>query len=61
MKHIRLRHCNGVDTLKVYSAKIVGGGRGYEDALALETYSNDLSPTLRTVSGFIVVSQIVEL
>lgn len=56
MKEIRLRHCNGVDLNRTFSAKIVGGGRGYDDALALETYSNDCCHTLRTITGFIVVA-----
>ena len=60
MKRIELRHCNGVDLNRVFSAKLVGGIRGYEDSMALETYSNDCCPTLRTIMGFIVVSNIKE-
>lgn len=60
MKDIKLRRCNGVDLNKIFSAKLVGGSRGYDDALALETYSNTCAPTLRTITGFIVVAQIID-
>lgn len=60
MKQIRLRHSNGVNLNRIFSAKLLGGGRGFNDALAMETFSNTESPTLRTISGFVVISQICE-
>ena len=39
-----------------FSPQAYGGGlRGYEDACAVESHSNDISPTIKTVEGFTVI------
>ena len=56
MKKLRLRISNGVDVNNnVYSATIKGGSRGFCDALALETYSNDVAPTILTIESFTLI------
>ena len=56
MKKLRIRIANNVDTSRVFSASIRGGGlRGYADACAVESHSNDVSPTIKTVEGFTVI------
>lgn len=60
MKKIRIRHTNGTDLSRMFSAKILGGGRGFADAVALETFSNDFSPTIKCVQGFTVIVEIDE-
>ena len=55
MKKLRLRIANDVDICRVFSASIRGGQRGYDDACAVETHSNDVSPTIKTVEGFTVI------
>lgn len=40
---------------KCFSAHICGGSRGYDDACAIESYSNDLFPTIKTLIGFVVL------
>ena len=55
MKKLRLRIANNVDVSKVFSASIRGGGRGYEDACAVESHSNDVCPTIKTVEEFTVI------
>lgn len=60
MKKLRLRIANGVDVTKTFSASIRGGVRGYEDACAVESHSNDISPTIKTIEGFTVIVEIDE-
>lgn len=55
MKILKLRIANRVDITRLFSASIRGGARGYKDALALETHSNDVAPTIKTVDGFTVI------
>lgn len=55
MKKLRLRISNGVDVNNVYSATIKGGSRGFGDALAIETYSNDVVPTILTIESFTLI------
>ena len=55
MKKLKLRIANNVDVCRVFSASIRGGQRGYDDACAVETHSNDVSPTIKTVEGFTVI------
>lgn len=58
MKKIRIRHTNGTDLTRLFSAKILGGGRGFNDALALETFSNDFSPTIKCMQGFTLIVEV---
>lgn len=51
MKKIRFRHSNGVDLTATFSAKILGGGRGFIDACALESFSNKVFPCVRVGGG----------
>lgn len=61
MKKIRIRHTNGTDTTRLFSAKILGGSRGFdEDTLALETFSNDFTPTIKCLQGFTLIVEIDE-
>lgn len=60
MKKIRIRHTNGTDINRMFSANILGGGRGFADALALETFSNDFTPTIKCLQGFTVIVEIDE-
>lgn len=60
MKKLRLRISNGVDVTRTFSASIRGGARGYEDACAVESHSNDVSPTIKTIEGFTVIVEINE-
>ena len=47
-KKIKIRHTNGTDLTRLFSAKILGGSRGFDDnTLALETFSNDFTPTIK--------------
>ena len=55
---MRLRHSNGVDLTRTFSAKILGGGRGFVDDTALESFSNDLSPCIKTLVGFTVIVEV---
>lgn len=55
MKKLRLRIANNVDITKVFSASIRGGTRGYEDACAVESHSNEICPTIKTIEGFTVI------
>ena len=34
--------------------------RGYEDACAVESHSNDISPTIKTIAGFTVIVELDE-
>jgi hypothetical protein len=55
MKKLKFRHSNDVDITKVFSASIRGGQRGYEDAMAVESHSNDVFPTIKAVNAFSVI------
>lgn len=55
MKKLRLRIANEVDVNKVFSASIRGGVRGFHDACAIESHSNDVVPTIKTLVGFTVI------
>lgn len=55
MKKLRIRIANNVDVGRMFSASIRGGKRGYDGACALESHSNDVFPTLRTIDGFTVI------
>ncbi len=57
MKKLRLKIANNVNVTKMFSASIRGGQRGDEDACTIETHSNDVFPTIRTVAGFIVIGE----
>jgi hypothetical protein len=55
-KKIRIRHTNGTD---LFSAKILGGSRGFdENTLALETFSNDFTPTIKCLQGFTLIVEV---
>lgn len=57
-KKIELRISNNVDTTKVFSANLRGGGRGIDDeTMALETHSNEIAPTLRTLTNWILICE----
>lgn len=60
MKKLRFRNANDVDMGKTFSASIRGGKRGYPDACAIETHSNDVSPTIKTLTGFTVIVEVNE-
>lgn len=55
MKPIRFRKVNYVDMHKPFSATIRGGIRAYEDALALDTVSNDFFPAITTFPNKVLV------
>lgn len=55
---MRLRHSNNVDLAKTFIASLRGGGRGYPDCMALETFSNDIAPTIRCVNNFTLIVEI---
>ena len=52
---LRLRIANNVDTDRTFIASLKGGQRGYQDAMAVETYSNDIAPCIKTLEGFTVI------
>lgn len=54
MKKARLRICNKTDVTRLFSAHYVGGG-GFEDCPALEAYSNELAPCIKTIMGFTLI------
>lgn len=57
-KKIELRISNNVDTTKVFSANLRGGGRGIDnETMALETHSNEIAPTLRTLTNWILICE----
>lgn len=60
MKQIRIRHsnANNVDIRKLFSAHLCGGVRGFENALALESYSNTIFPTIKATIGFTVIVEL---
>ena len=60
MKNIRIRHTNGTDLTRLFSARLIGGGRGYVDAMAVETFSNDLAPCIKTMQNFTLIVEVDE-
>ena len=58
-KKIKIRHTNGTDLTRLFSAKILGGSRGFDDnTLALETFSNDFTPTIKCLQGFTLIVEV---
>ena len=60
MKKIRIRHTNGTDLNRLFSANLLGGGRGFDDAVALETFSNEFTPTIRCMNNFVLIVEVDE-
>ena len=58
MKKIVFRHSNGVDLTKTFSARIMGGCRGFGDACAMESFSNDVAPCVKCVQSFSVIVEV---
>ena len=58
MKKIKFRHSNGVDLNSTFSAKILGSSRGFGDKCAMESFSNDVTPTIKCVMGFTVLVEV---
>ena len=58
MKPIKFRHVGGVNLNRTFSARILGGERGFGDKLALESYSNDVAPCIKTMEGFTLIVEI---
>lgn len=56
----RIRHMNGVDVGKTFTAKLSGGVRGFGDAMALETFSNDVTPTIKCLQSFTLLVEVDE-
>ena len=57
-KPIKIRHVNGVDMTRTFSAHLCGGSRGFDDANALESYSNDITPCIKTLIGFVLLVEV---
>lgn len=56
-KKIGLRIANNVDTTKVFSANF-RGGRGIDDeTMALESHNNNVCPTIRTITNFVLICE----
>lgn len=55
---VRLRHSNGVDLHRMFSAKILGGSRGFHDMPALESFSNEVSSCIKTSPNFTVLVEV---
>lgn len=51
MKKMRIRMTEGVDETRLFSASIRGGARGFADAVAIESHSNEVVPTIKAISG----------
>lgn len=60
MKKIRIRHTNGTDLTRTFSAKLLGGSRGFSDAIAMETFSSDVTPTIKCLCGFTLIVKVYE-
>ena len=60
MKKIRIRHTGGTNLNELFSGRIMGGERGFGDSLAMETFSNDLAPTIKCMQGFTVIVEVYE-
>lgn len=53
MKKLKLRIINGCDMTRVCSVRVLGGERGFgQTTNALETFSNFITPTIRTMNNF---------
>ena len=48
----RIRNGHGVDLSRLFSAKCVGGVRGFADMCAFECVSNDIFPCLTVFNQF---------
>lgn len=59
-KPIKIRHVNNVDITKTFSAHLCGGSRGFDDANALESYSNDIAPCVKTIIGFVLLVEVYD-
>lgn len=59
-KPMRIRHVNNVDLSKTFSAHLCGGSRGFEDANAVESYSNDTTPCIKVLMGFVLLVEVYE-
>lgn len=59
-RSIRIRRVNDVNLGKTFSAHLCGGSRGFDDAVALESYSNELVPTIKCIMGFILIVEVDE-
>lgn len=58
---VRIRHINGVDLERTFSAVIRGGGEnhgGFDDVPALVTVSNEYFPCLKSIDAFTVLVEI---
>lgn len=55
MKKLRFRIANNMDVTQPFSASIRGGSRGFVDACAVESHSNDVFPTIKTIECFTVI------
>lgn len=53
--NLKLRIANNTDTSCLFSASLRGGVRGFADAVAVESHSNNICPCIKTVSGFVVI------
>lgn len=53
----RIRNITKIDSNRIFSAKICGGVRGYEDMNALEVFSNDIVPCLKTINEFTLICE----
>ena len=57
-KGLKVRKTGGVDLGKTCSARIMGGARGFDDACAIEGFSNDLAPTIKCLQGFTIIVEV---
>lgn len=57
-KTMRLRHANCVDLTRTFSANLLGGPRSFGDANALESFSNEVTPTIRCLHGFVLIVEV---
>ena len=57
-KPIVFRHSNGADITRTFSANLLGGPRSFGYANALETFSNDVTPTVRCVNNFVLIVEV---
>ena len=53
---MKIRLANDVDLTRTFSASIRAGS-SYNYETTLETHSNETAPTIRTISGFVVIVQ----
>ena len=55
---MRLRHANGVDLTRTFSANLLGGPRSFGNANALESFSNEVTPTIQCLHGFVLIVEV---